>query len=159
MRNPMTPAQKAARTRKRNAEFNALCDAYLSKFPGWGGVMTPAVLRAMRVAIETGIDQPILIEIRESNARNSAAYDAALAAEHAAPFTAELERHYTARIKSRHLIEGDCDRPWQNYFGYRAAHPKEVEPLDATDLAYAGQWTSCAIAKLAKRTKRAAATL
>ena len=156
MSRAMTPAQKAARTRKRNAEFDALCAAYFSQFPGWGGRMTPAVLRAMRVAIETGIDQPMLIDIRALNARNGAALDAALAAEHAAPFTAELERHYAARIKGRRLIEGDCDRPWQNYFGYRAEHPKEVEPLDATDLAYTGQWTSCAIAKPAKRTKRAA---
>jgi hypothetical protein len=155
MSRAMTPAQKAARTRKRNAELDALCAAYFSKFPGWGGRVTPAVLRAMRVAIKTGIDQPILIDIRKHSAaeyaRNSAAYDARLAAEHAAPFTAELERHYTTRIKSRRLIEGDCERPWQNYFGYRAAHPKEVEPLDATDLAYAAQWTSCAIAKPAAR--------
>jgi hypothetical protein len=124
-----------------------LFDAYFSKFPAWGGIVTTEVQRAMRVAVKTGIDQPILIEMREANERNSAAHDAALAAEHAQPFTPDLEKHYTARIKNRELREGDCDRPWQNYFAYRDAHPKDVEPLNATDLAYAGQWTSCAIAK------------
>jgi hypothetical protein len=42
------------------------------------------------------------------------------------------------------LIEGDCERPRQNYFGYREAHAQEVEPLTDDDLAHVGMWTSCA---------------
>jgi len=121
--------------------------AYGLKFPGsWSGFLTRDVERAMRSALKTGKDHPVMIAIRERNARNRAEYDAALAAEHAQPFTPDLEKEYTAKIKNRRIMEGDCERPWQNYFDYRAAHASDVEPLDATDLAYAGQWTSCAVA-------------
>jgi hypothetical protein len=144
----MTPAQRGARTRKQNR----VADAYASKFPQFkGGHLSAAIYDAMALSLKTGIEQPALIEQRKRIEANMAAYDAALAAEHAAPFTAELEKHYTAKIKSRRIMEGDCERPWQNYFAYRDAHPKDVEPLDAADLAYAGQWASCAIAKPAKR--------
>lgn len=141
----MTPAQKGAQTRKRNA----LLRAYWGKFGGFSGILTTAIYRAMAVALKTGNDHPVMIERRKENARNAAAYDARLAAEHAQPFTPELEKDFTAIIKDRLLIEGDCDRPWQSYCDYRAAHPKEVEPLNEADLAYAGQWTACALPKAA----------
>jgi hypothetical protein len=134
----MTPAQRGARTRKQNA----LMDAYCLRFPDpWSGFVTSAVQRAMRAALKTGIDHPLMIEIRKENARSAAEYDAKLAAEHAQPFTPDLEKHYTGLIKRRELIEGDCERPWQNYFDYRAGHVKEVEPLNAIDLAYANIYT------------------
>jgi hypothetical protein len=140
----MTPAQRGAQTRK----LNALIDAYSEKFPGWSGIVTPEVQRAMSTALKTGIDQPIMIRERKRITRRAAAHDAKVAAEHARPFTPDLEKHYTARIKNRRIIEGDCERPWQNYFDYRAAHPKDVAPLDAKDLAYVGQWTACVFDKL-----------
>jgi hypothetical protein len=141
----MTPAQRGARTRKQRAKLNALLDAYAAKFPQYqGGSISTEVQRAMRVALKTGIEQPVLIEQRKQIERNCRNYDARLKREHARPFTPKLEKQYTARIKNRHLIEGDCERPWQNYFGYRDKHPKDVAPLDAADLAYAGQWTPLA---------------
>jgi hypothetical protein len=144
----LTPAQRGARTRKQRA----LANAYARAFPQYrGGFMTPAIYRAMAVALKTGIEQPILIEQREQIERNMAKYDAALAAEHAQAFTPELEKQYTAKIKGRRIMEGDCERPWQNYFAYRDAHPKEVEPLTGQDLAYVGQWTSCAAPARRKR--------
>lgn len=88
----------------------------------------------MRTAVQVGQDQPLLLEMRERAERAAAEYDARIAAEHAAPFSPELERHYTARIKARRLVEGDCERPWQNYFAYREAHGDEVEPLTDVDL-------------------------
>jgi hypothetical protein len=89
---------------------------------GGAGIMTEEVYRAMCRAVSTGIDAPLLVRMRKAAERNIAKYDAKLAAEHAQPFTPELEKHYTGRIKNRRLIEGDCDRPWQNYFAYREAH-------------------------------------
>jgi hypothetical protein len=59
------------------------------------------------------------------------------------PFTPKLEARSTTTIKERRIREGDCERPWQNYFAYRDAHPNDVEPLTHADLAYVGQWTSC----------------
>jgi phosphotransacetylase len=138
----MTPAQRGARTRKQDA----LAEAYHAKFPQFkGGRMTPAILRAMAVSLKTGIEQPALVEQRKEIEANMSRYDANLKREHARPFTPTREKQYTARIKNRELREGDCERPWQNYFAYRDAHPNDVEPLDAVDLAYAGQWTSCAV--------------
>jgi len=141
----LTGAKLAAHTRKWRKASDMLVAAYREKFPQWqGGVIGPDHYRAMARSLETGIEQPILVKQREEIERNIAEHDAELAAEHAEPFTPELEAHYTARIKQRRLIEGDCERPWQNYFAYREAHPDEVEPLDETDLAYVGQWTTCA---------------
>ena len=136
----MTPAQRGAQTRARHASLQAYCD----KFGGFTGHLTRDVERAIQSALKTGKDHPLLIGIKKENARNHAKAKAELAAEHAAPFTPELEKHYTARVKNRRLIEGDCQRPWQNYFDYRAMHASDVAPLTAQDLAYAGQWTSCA---------------
>jgi hypothetical protein len=141
----LTPGQRGALTKKQGRVRDAVCDAYREKFPQWqGGVVSAKYIRAMARSLETGIEQPILVEQREQIERNHAMYEAELAAEHAQPFTPELEKHYTARIKERRLIEGDCERPWQNYFAYRDAHSDEVETLDETDLAYVGQWTTCA---------------
>lgn len=116
----------------------------------------------MRVALKTGEDQPLLIEIRETNRRNAAEYDARhaaeLAAERATPFDAKLERHYTARVKGRQLIEGDCDRRWPDYFAFREAHASDVEKLTDDDWRYLGQWTACPVLsrETVKRRKRAA---
>jgi hypothetical protein len=138
----MTPAQRGARTRKQNR----LIDSYAQRFPQFrGGTMTPAILRAMATALKTGIEPPILVEQRKQIERNIANHDRRLAAEHARPFTPKLEKQYTAKIKGRRIMDGNCERPWQNYFAYRAAHPKDVEPLDSADMAYVGQWTACHI--------------
>lgn len=146
----MTPAQRGAQTRERDA----LIFAYADKFPQWrGGHITRAVERAMRSALKTGINPPIMIEQIKQAASNCRNYDARLKREHARPFTPKLEKQYTARIKNRQIAEGDCQRPWQHYFDYRVAHVKDVEPLDAADLAYVGQWTSCAVAQKDKRTR------
>jgi hypothetical protein len=143
-RTPLTSAQQGALTRKARSDLTALIDAYRQKFPQWkGGVIGDDIQEAMRISLETGIEQPVLIAQREKIERHMAEYDAALAAEHAQPFTPELEQHYTARITNRQLIEGDCERPWQNYFAYRIAHPDDVAPLDDADLEYVGLWTAC----------------
>jgi hypothetical protein len=122
-----------------------LIDAYSDKFPQFrGGEITPDIPAAMREALKTGVEGPALVEQRLAIERNIAEHNAKLEAEHAQPFTLDLEKHYTERIKKRRLREGDCERPWQNYFDFRDAHPDQVKALDATDLAYVGQWTSCA---------------
>ena len=136
-----SPASRAAASRKRSR----LIHEYSLKFGPFSGDLTPAVERALQRALETGVDQPLLVRLRKETERSWAEYDAKLAAEHAEPFTVELEKHYTARIKGRRLIEGDCERPWQNYFGYRESHPNDVEPLSDDDLQYVGQWTSCGL--------------
>jgi ParB/RepB/Spo0J family partition protein len=132
---------------KRKSEDDGvddLIDAYRDKFPQFhGGLLTPDILAEMREALKTGVETPALVEQRLVMERNMAEYDAKLAAEHAQPFTLKLEKHYTKRIKKRRLREGDCERPWQNYFDFRDAHPDQVEALTVTDIAYVGQWTSC----------------
>lgn len=153
----MTPAQKRAYTRARNEaerikdfgfsdrEQKKLLAAYCKKFEYLGGFIDKEQLLAMKLAVETGEDQPVLVKQREQIKASMAAYDAKIEAEHAQKFTPELEQHYTARIKNHALIEGDCERPWQNYFAYREAHAAEVEPLTDHDMWYVGQWTSCGI--------------
>ena len=64
---PLSPRQEAQR-RKRLA----LVKAYDRKF-GDPGVYTPSFMSAMAAALETGVDQPLLIEKREEQARNRAA--------------------------------------------------------------------------------------
>ena len=126
-------------------DVDDLIRAYRDKFPQFlGGLLTPDILGEMREALKTGVEGRALVEQRLVIERNMAEYDAKLTAEHAQPFTLDLEKHYTQRIKKRRLKEGDCERPWQNYFDFRAAHPDQVKALNATDLAYVGQWTSCA---------------
>jgi hypothetical protein len=147
----MAPAQRGGQTRKRDA----LADTYAQRFPKYKvGFLTAAIYRAMAAALKTGVVPPILVEQSKEIERNIAQHDRRLAAEHRRPFTPRRERQYTARIKNRQIREGDCERPWQNYFDFRAAHPKDVEPLDATDLAYVGQWTACALPQQRRR-KRA----
>jgi hypothetical protein len=154
---PMTNAEKQAAHRKRHAAHvgglerelrnyeDSMQEAYFRLFPGFSLIITKEANRAMCRAVATGIDPPFMTKLRKDAARNAAKYEAKLAAEHAQPFTPELEKHYTDRIKNRRLMEGDCMRPWQNYFAYREAHSNDVEPLADEDLAYAGQWTSCAV--------------
>jgi hypothetical protein len=71
---------------------------------------------------------------------------AALNAPLLAPITPEKEQAYTRLIKTCTLYEGACDLSWSEYFAYRDAHP-ECEALTKANLAYAGQWTSCAVVR------------
>jgi hypothetical protein len=76
-------------------------DAYFEKFGGFSCCLYPDIVRAMRRALKTGVDQPILIKRRQEIERAAADYDAKIAAKHEQPFTPELERHYTAPSRTR----------------------------------------------------------
>jgi hypothetical protein len=145
LRRHRDPKRRSVVTRRRYQRQSELANAYWARFGEVGLLFDPKTMRAMRRALKTGIDDPTLAAERQAAERAWAEHKAELAAEHAAPFTPELEKHYTARIKGRDLIEGDCDRPWQNYFGYREAHAKDVELLTERDMQYVGQWTPCAL--------------
>jgi len=79
------------------------------------------------------------------NEEERAEYDRKQEEFQATPITAKTERKYTALIKNRKLYEGACELAWEMYFKFRDEHP-DCEPLTPDDLAYVGQWTSCAMA-------------
>ena len=90
----MTPAQRGWQTRREAA----LIRDYHKAFPQWQGGL--CLFREMALSLKTGIEQPALVKQREKIEANCAAYDAALAAEHAAPFTPAREKKTPPRSKS-----------------------------------------------------------
>jgi hypothetical protein len=135
----------ALRARRAGIAARKTCDAYAERFPDtFAFQLTPDVLRHMDASVKSGIDHPELVEIKRKARENIAAHDRKQAEFLAKPITAEIESRYTALIKGRKLYEGACDLSWARYFEYREEHP-ECAPLSEEDLAYAGQWTSCAV--------------
>jgi hypothetical protein len=146
----LSPEKLTAR-RKRKAD-DKTHDDYFKQF-GAGGLdymeITPDVLRHMEDSLKSGVDE--LAEMKAEQLREQAEYvceetlkRAALNAPLLAPITPKKEEAYTSLIKTRNLHEGACELSWAEYFEYREAHPG-CEPLTRGDLAYARQWTPCAV--------------
>lgn len=151
----MTPEQKDAWKKRqmwlaaqyqRKAEQKAkhkLADDYDERFGGFSRLLDDECCRLMALSLETGIDQFV------DEKRKRREHIEKMWREHeeflARPITPDMVAEYTKLIRRRKLYEGACDLSWQRYFEYVATHPEIV--LTPEDREYAGQWTSCAIAK------------
>jgi hypothetical protein len=150
-----------AKTAAKTRADNKLIRAYDATFGMIAGLLDSKRLKLMGKSLATGIDQ-----LAEEKRRQDEEWErdtpnrereyaervtyviarrAALNAPLLAPITSEKEKEYTRLIKKRKLYEGACDLSWPEFFEYRDAHPGEVKPLSDDDLAYAGQWTACAV--------------
>jgi hypothetical protein len=136
----LSPTALKAR-RARIAEHKTW-EAYFERFGSFPCRLSPDVIARMAASLASGVDQ--CGEERCETQKRIEKYDREQAAFLARPITAATERKYTALIKQRQLYEGACDLAWARYFEYRDAHPK-CAPLGSEDLAYAAQWTSCAV--------------
>jgi hypothetical protein len=142
------PPDELAARRKRKAEEKTFED-YSKQFGGLSILITPDVLRRMEDSLTSGVDE--FAELKAEQEHDHAEYvreetlkRATLNAPLLAPITREKEQAYVRLIKTRTLYEGACGLSWQEFFDFRDAHP-ECEPLTRGDLAYARQWTPCAV--------------
>src|SRR4029078_2302784 len=106
--------KKRAPLYKRQHAESKLIRTYAQRFgEGVYGEMGREILAAMKLALATGKDQPVLIQRRkdmERLIREAPARERARKAEQAAyVFTAKDEKAYTNLIKIRRLYEGACD--------------------------------------------------
>ena len=136
----LSPA--SLRARRKNIADRKTVDAYFERFVGFGCRLTPELIARMGASLASGVDQ--CADDRREMQRRIDENDRKHAAFLATPITAETERRYTALIKRRELYAGACDLAWTRYFEFRDAHP-DCMPLSEEDLAYAAQWTSCAV--------------
>jgi hypothetical protein len=138
----LTPKELRAR-RQREADEKTY-EAYSAQFGSDGISFTGReVYRLMANSLVTGVDK--LSAHKRKNLKLRAEHDAEHAEFLEMPITAVIERQYTRMIKRRRLYEGACDLSWPMYFKFREQRASAVEPLDAYDLAYAAQWTCCAL--------------
>lgn len=152
-------AKVAAKSRARNKLFFQ----YSERF-GWkylNVTLTAAVMKKVEKSLATGID--LFAEVKSKTAeqeererpererreaklvKTEMARRAAINKPLLAPITDEKEKAYTRLIKDRKLYEGACDLSWPEYFAFREEYVHFIEPLTDDDLAYAAQWTSCAV--------------
>jgi hypothetical protein len=106
--------------------------------------ITPDIIKRMEASLKSGVDE--LAELKAEQAdyvREETARRAALNEPLLAPITREKEEALSIIIKTRTLWEGACGLSWQEYFEYRESHCSVQ--LTRSDLAYAAQYTACAI--------------
>jgi hypothetical protein len=143
----LTPDALEAR-RKLKADDKTV-DNYFKQFGFVCVYITPDVLRRMEDSLKSGVDD--FAELKREKQRQQDEHvraetlrREALNSPLLAPITAEKEQAYTGLIKRRQLYEGACGLSWAEYFEYRDQHP-ECDPLTRGDLAYASDWTACAV--------------
>jgi hypothetical protein len=141
-----------AEAKEVEAKRRKLVDDYGERFGFVSGNQDDWIYPLMKAALKSGVDEPKLVERKREQAEHEAEFDRKQAEFQATPITAETEQEYTGLIKQRRLYEGACMLAWEQYFKFRAQHP-DCEPLTPDDLAYAGQWTSCANAGLPTDTR------
>ena len=146
----LSPEKLEAR-RKRMAD-NKTYDDYFKQFGALYGVLDRARYNLMAASLASGVDQ--LADVRREqeeyadkqaeHVRAKTLRRATINAPLLAPITPEKERAYMGLIKRRQLYEGACALSWQEYFDFRDAHP-DCALLTRGDLAYASDWTACAV--------------
>ena len=145
----LSPA--ALKARRKSMADSKTHDDYFKQFGALYGVLDRARHNLMAASLASGVDQLAGIRreqqeyadkqaehVREETLRRATLNEPLLA-----PITPEKEQACTDLIKTRQLYEGACGLSWAEYFEYRQHHG--CIQLTRSDLAYAAQYTACAI--------------